>query len=309
MKEKIKELLSFPHHYLMANGGEGMEFLSTMISYYSDQYRSNLTSNHITQNNRFIVNPPDFYDLLAAIGNHDNSWTVDQLIDRIHDRLPNFKPNLSMQDIIDEALSFNKESQLPCLHRQHFLNCDYFTKDNTYFLYLNSYDWYSYRKWLHFHKVWSTPLRTEAEVNNVIKFYYVYAVNSTKKSLLDQFKEQINNNPGLVVYEGHLQAITHMPNEVLTLPKDFIYQLPIELFEHARRTLPAGYQAYVNTLNNQHMHDRFNMIKYDGLVENLIKTFNIPTSNQSEFTSQVTEWYNKNINLISNNMDVSRLAI
>ena len=157
-KQEIENVLfDNPQHYLMAGGGEGMEFMSTLISNHSTKYWKN--ESLITDKNRSHVKLPWFYTIMSNMITYDNS--ILKMIDDLYNLLvehtaynneqmsnrPGWHHNPEdMNSCISNVKNFYSTIDKPPLIKTHFSNSDYFTKDNTFFIYPDEYKWFEY-KW------------------------------------------------------------------------------------------------------------------------------------------------------------------
>jgi len=291
----------------MGQGGEGIEFLSlTIPKYNSDKFRPSSARMHPTQPNRFLLSQdPTFYRLLGCVDTYEPT-DINYIVDSIYNSLPSYIKNKSAQEIINEAILYNESDTRPAIHSQHYSYCSYYTKQNSYFLYLDSYDWFLYKNWIHFKKVWDSPVPSE---NFEIIFNSYFAscesFDDNHLSLFKQFKERVSDhtNNGGTIYEGHLQGLSHFKGKIL--PDDYFNKTPVELFQLV--DIPKRYEMYKNYFTQKSVIDQTNIINYSNLINQLIIMFDIPEENQNDFSIEVEGWHNRNLLLLENtNIDFSK---
>jgi hypothetical protein len=294
----------------MGQGGEGIEFLSLTISKYNpNKFRPSSARMHPTQPNRYLLSlDPVFYRLLGCIDSY-NPTDIDYIVESIYNSLPTYIKNMSAQEIIDEAILYNERDIRPAIHSQHFSYCSYYTKQNSYLLYLDTYDWFLYKNWIHFKKVWDSPIPSE-NFETVSNCYFVSYKSFSKNqlSLYEQFKERVEDHikNGDTIYEGHLQGMSHLKGKIL--PDNYFYKTPLELFQLV--DIPKRYATYKLYFNQQSIIDQVNIINYTDLINQLITMFEIPKENQNDFSQEVYDWHNRNLLLLENiNVDFSKCTI
>ena len=310
MQSQIKKILSFPHHYIMGQGGEGIEFLSLTIPKYNlNKFRPSYANMHPTQPNRYLLSmDPAFYRLLGCIDTYNPS-DIDYIVESIYNSLPTYIKNMSAQEIIDEAILYNERDIRPAIHSQHYSCCSYYTKQNSYFLYLDTYDWFLYKNWIHFKKVWDSPIPSENfEIVSNSYFASYESFDDDQRSLCNQFKERVKGHikNGDTIYEGHLQGLSHINGA--TLPDNYFYQTPSELIQLI--DIPNRYEKYKSYFTDNSIIKQTNIINYSYLINQLIIMFEIPKENQNSFSEEVYGWHSRNLLVLANtNVDFSKCAM
>ena len=288
----------------MGQGGEGIEFLSLTIPKYNpNKFRPSSARMHPTQPNRYLLkHDPIFYRLLGCVDSYEPT-DIDYIVESISNILPSYWKDKTAQEILDEAILYNESDIRPAIHSQHFSYCSYYTKQNSYLLYLDTYDWFLYKNWIHFKKVWDSPISPEDVEEYYNSFFVSYtSFSDTQLSLYKQFKERVGDHikNGDTIYEGHLQGMSHLKGEIL--PDNYFYKTPVELFQLV--DIPKRYETYKLYFNQQSIIGQTNVIKYSDLINQLIIMFEIPKENQNDFSQEVYSWHNRNLLLLLENINV-----
>lgn len=315
-KQEIQNILfDNPRHFLMADGGEGMEFLSALISKYSNNY-SNVNV-HTTDKNRSQVKIPWFYHILSNMITHNTS--TDKMIIDLHNLLLEHgqyvtenKNTLGKNpETIDECINNVKLyhaslDKLPLI-KTHFSNSDYFNKTNTFFIFPNEYKWFEYKWSLWYTKVWTTDLYK-------IDFDWVFHTRKTmfllegeSVSAYDRLLTLVKDKKMEFLPEGYV-AYLDLADPNIDL--DGYLDIPIsELYNRVLTSLPERYTKWVSRITEMGTLNKLNIIEYDkifqkGYLENM---FDITSDS---FHDELLNWHNKNLALMTKyNLDIEQYKV
>lgn len=316
-KQEIQNILfGNPQHFLMADGGEGMEFLSTQISKYSNTYSTN--TSYITDKNRSHVKMPWFYNILSNMITYNTS--TDKMITDLHELLIDHGQYINTADKF--ALSRNPETIDQCLTnvklyhasldklpliKTHFSNSDYFNKTNTFFIFPNEYKWFEYKWRMWYAKVWTTDLHKS-------DFDWVFHTRKTmfllegeSVSAYDRLLAMVKDKNMEFISEGYIAYLDLVdPN----IDLEGYLDIPIsELYNRVLVSLPERYTKWVGRITEMNTLNKVNVIEYDkifqkGYLENM---FGITSES---FHDELLEWHNKNLALMTKyNLDTEQYQL
>jgi len=302
-KQEIKNILfNNPQHYLMADGGEGMEFISTLISKYSTKYWKN--ESLITDKNRSHVKLPWFYTILSNMITYDSS--IPKMIDDFHNLLIEHTAYANKdgsewhtpEDIdicINNVKTFYNTIDKPPLIKTHFSNSDYFTKENTFFIYPDEYKWFQYKWHMWYIKVWNGEL-------NSADFDWVFHTRKTmfllqgkSCSAYDRLLKLVKDNKMEDMLEGYI-AYLDLADPDIDL--EGYLDIPMsELYRRAVLDLPKKYNRWVGNLKSMNTFDKVNVIEYSKVFKKgyLEDMFEISSDN---FNDEMSKWHNKNLSVM-----------
>lgn len=306
-KQEIENVLfDNPQHYLMAGGGEGMEFMSTLISNHSTKYWKN--ESLITDKNRSHVKLPWFYTIMSNMITYDNS--IPKMIDDLYNLLvehtaynneqmsnrPGWHHNPEdMNSCISNVKNFYSIIDKPPLIKTHFSNSDYFTKDNTFFIYPDEYKWFEYKWHMWYIKVWNGKIKA-------VDFDWVFHTRKTmfllqgkSCSAYDRLLTLVKDNKMEEMFEGHI-AYLDLADPDIDL--DGYLDIPmVELYRRAVLDLPEKYDKWVNSLKTMNTFNKVNVIEYSKIFQKgyLEDMFEISSDN---FNDEMLKWHNKNLSVM-----------
>jgi len=302
-KQEIKNILfNNPQHYLMKDGGEGMEFISTLISKYSTKYWKN--ESLITDKNRSHVKLPWFYTILSNMITYDSS--IPKMIDDFHNLLIEHTAYANKdgsewhtpEDIdicINNVKTFYNTIDKPPLIKTHFSNSDYFTKENTFFIYPDEYKWFQYKWHMWYIKVWNGEL-------NSADFDWVFHTRKTmfllqgkSCSAYDRLLKLVKDNKMEDMLEGYI-AYLDLADPDIDL--EGYLDIPMsELYRRAVLDLPKKYNRWVGNLKSMNTFDKVNVIEYSKVFKKgyLEDMFEISSDN---FNDEMSKWHNKNLSVM-----------
>ena len=292
----IKEIINNnPIHFIMYAGGAGGEFLSSLISKYSEKYQhlpvikqeyNRWQTLHSQLMNHFCS--------CASLFSEDRSDDLDAIIDRMLNIIE--KTITDIDNIIYNADSTFKNYNNTTLSRVHLSDNTFFTKENTFLLYLDS-KWLMYAGILmhlkssseKFHKF---DLRFNSKVE---QFQQGHSNNSINEMI--EFLKTANDID--VVTVGHLEIVKEPKTDTGELDMNVFLKLSSgELFNQYKHltfkyyTLPFHFLNWENKIANQ-----VNVIDYDKIFTKgyLEEIFNIQSD---EFHSELIQWHEDNLALI-----------
>ena len=294
--EDIKEIVnSNPIQFIMYVGGAGGEFLSILISKYSKKYQ------HIPAikqgYNRWISSHSrlmNYFCSHASLFNPDLIDNLDTIINRIIDHIENEGGNID--DIIYNADSTFKSHNNITLSRVHLSDNNFFTKENTFLLYLDS-------KWLRYAGI-LMHLKSNSEKLRKFEFHF--------NSKVEQFKHSHSNNSMNEMIEflktaddiefvtvGHLEIVKESKAVTGELDMNVFLRLSsAELFNQYNRITFKYYSKPWNFLDwEDKIAKRVNVIDYDKIFTKgyLEEIFDIQGD---EFHNELIQWHEDNLALI-----------
>lgn len=305
-KQEIQNILfDNPQHFLMSDGGEGMDFLSTTISKYSNTYSTN--NSYTTDKNRSHVKLPWFYHIFSNMITLNTS--TDKMITDLHNLLIEHGQYVNTEN--NFALSRNPETIDECINnvklyhtslgnmpliKTHFSNSDYFNKTNTFFIFPNEYKWFEYKWRMWYTKVWTTDLY-KADFDWVFHTRKtMFLLEGESVSAYDRLLAMVKDKQLEFLSEGYVAYLDFAdPN----IDLDGYLDIPIsELYSRVLVDLPERYAKWVNRITEMGTLNKLNIIEYDkifqkGYLENM---FNITSDS---FHDELLNWHNKNLALMT----------
>ena len=290
----IKEIINNnPIHFIMYVGGAGGEFLSSLISKYSKKYQ------HLPaikqEYNRWQTLHSQLMNYFCSHSSMPNVGDdLDAIIDRTIDHIE--KTNGDINNIIYNADSTFKYYNNTTLSRVHLSDNTFFTKENTFLLYLDS-KWLRYAGILmhlkssseKFHKF---DLRFNSKVE---QFQHGHSNNSINEMI--EFLKTANDID--VVTVGHLEIVKEPKTDTGELDMNVFLRLSSgELFNQYKHLTFKYYTLPFHFLNWENkIAKRVNIIDYDKIFTKgyLEEIFNIQSD---EFHSELIQWHEDNLALI-----------
>ena len=302
-KVKIYQILAYPQEFIMAHGGEGMQFLNQHIPQYSTRYAP-LYARYNPMFNMYYNQPPLFYKILGTA--ISDGGTVDDLVNQMYTLLVMHQSEtVLIENILDLAI-FHHTSNNPAtkpLFCTHFSNNDYFTINNTWFLHLDQSKWFKYKWMLWFTKVWPNVLYPESFKSVIDRRKTYFLLHQTpevanKIALFDELYNRLIQTNANSVCEGHIAFIEFSPSSFTELPANYL-DIPLsELIAQTEPRIPeftaerAAWLASVGTVN------KLNVMNYSQ-VFNLGYLEGMFDISGTEFNSKWIDWHTKNLEIIS----------
>jgi hypothetical protein len=280
----------------MAEGGEGLEYITYLISNYSPKFTNGEVYQDINLN-RWHTKEIWFYYILAqAMTPNPN---VDHLVDYLHDAfIENNKIN--NQEDIDSCLKnaklFHESLIKPPLLRTHYSNCDYFNTSNTWLLYLDDIKWFEYRWCLWYIKNWNNTI-LKKDFGRVIYSHKTYRVMENISTMsYDKLLELIESKNLEQLPEGYITFLKFVPSDYdLT---DYLDNSLSDLFEKIKPTIPLQYENIKSKHSTANTLTKVNILNYSdiftkGYLENIFEI------TSDEFHTNLIDWHEKNLSLMS----------
>jgi hypothetical protein len=292
----IKEIINNnPIHFIMYAAGAGGEFLSSTISKYSDRYQFIRAKNELLVNrwNTWHSHLINYVCTIAALDGLKSNYNLDNIVTTTLDFLE--KKDLNIDDIIYNADSAFKNHNNINLFRLHLSNNTFFTKENTFLLFLDKH-WLEYAGILVHLKAHSQKLDNfDVLFDKVLK---TGAGNNSLQEMIDYLKS--SNDINLVTY-GHLEIVKESKDSTGILDMNtFLRMSPGELFNQYKHITFKYYSdpSYFLKWQNRIRHTK-NVIDYDKIFTKgyLEEIFNIQGD---EFHNELIQWHEDNLALIRN---------
>ena len=300
-------LCNYPQHYLMYRGGSGGEFLSDLISEYSDMFRKFDPSRKtvVENTNRTLLKLPFFYQSVSAV--RTRSTNFDDFVMDIYN-IHKFN-NVDVHTSVDNALSFLKENSSPPLFRTHVSFNPYFTKQNAHMILVDTDYWYDYKEILIFLKAHTLiKCNSDIELANIFNYELGSSINNPviHKLLNDAIDWTIKNNIK-TLSSIQIDTVKLMALDPTITLSDIFYNSPLDVFKKYNH-INNSFLDYYNFVEPK-MRDQVNIIKYSKLFNNgyLEDMFNIESD---EFHAKLIQWHDNNLKLmLENKFDISRYTI
>jgi hypothetical protein len=281
----------------MYRGGSGGEFLTELISKYSNKFRNvdqSIISKN-TSNNRTEILFPVFFKIVSTTRTKTadlNDLILD--IQKLH-----HLEKIDITQSTNEAISFLTSDSRPPLIRSHLSRNSYFNKSNAHTILIDTPEWYAYREMLLFLKTKNAPLHftSRSELENIFKYEISCAFNNLPAhNRLIASMDWLMDNKITTIYDIHIEIVA-----TINIPfsfADIFYKTPLEIFKqynHINNSFSDHYNFYEPKLRN-----RVNIIEYSKLFNKdyLEDMFDIKTD---EFHTKLIQWHNDNLNLITQN--------
>ena len=293
----IKEIINNnPIHFIMYVGGAGGEFLSSLISKYSEKYQYILATKE--KNNRWHTlhsRLMSHFCSCASIFSEDRSDDLDAIIDRILNIIE--KTITDIDNIIYNADSTFKNYNNTTLSRLHLSDNTFFTKENTFLLYLDS-------KWLRYAGI-LMHLKSSSEKFHKFELQFNSKVEQFKQAnytnnSLDEMIEFLKTADDIeFVTVGHLEIIKE--SKAITGELDmnvFLRMSSSELFNQYKHLTFKYYTEPRYFLNWENkIAERVNIIDYDKIFTKgyLEEMFDIQGD---DFHNELIQWHEDNLALI-----------
>jgi hypothetical protein len=304
-EELIKRaLIDYPVYYLMYPGGTGGEFLSNLISSYSNKFRSSVSKKiTVTDKNRTSVWLVPFFQTVSScrlkrpIGILNG---IDELVLAIKEQ-HNFL-NLNIKESTDQAIAYLTKEENPPLLRCHVSTNSYFHNNNTYLILPDNVKWHEYKEILIFLKALINKHYCPTDKEKIKFFEYDLSSLTSNPDLFNLHNSALDwviKNNITDLYEIQLVVIRNSHHVVeLTASFDEIFNTdPVTLFKKYSDIMckfGVEYEYNFNRLNDKVI----SVIKYSeifkkGYLENI---FDIDSD---EFHKKLIEWHEKNLELMS----------
>lgn len=286
---RIKNLLTeYPLDYIIYVPGAGGEFLSILISKYSNAY--DVLQVKSAQFNRWHTHHSILINEMCASFSNIRNTKLDHAIKETIERMVSNKMDLNKIILASEKVF--KQKNKKNLYRLHLTSNDFFTKDNSFLLNLNSH-WLNYASLLFFLKVYNSHIvKFSIEFNvNVTRLRYHKRLYSSLDSVVEFLKTSDINHITL----AHLE-IANMVND-LDL-NSFLRLSPRELFDqYSQILLQPYYSATSYPKWQKEIALRTNVIDYDKIFTKgyLEEMFDIQSD---EFHKELIQWHEDNLKLI-----------
>ena len=291
-KSRIKKLLTeYSSDYIIYVPGAGGEFLSSVISKYSNNYDPiqviRNQSNRWQSHHSILIN-----DISSSFSNSIN-FDLDSVINETVNRIIN--SNLDLNDIVTQSETTFKKRNKKNLFRLHLTNNDFFTKNNSFLLNLNSY-WLKYASLLLFLKVYNNPIvKFDAEFNIAINRLQFNKINSNLDLLIEFLKSSDIDNTTLAHLEIANEDVTITGNLDMNT---FLRLPPKELYNQYSHVLFRYYyepKIFLEWQNKIALHT--NVIDYDKIFNKgyLEEMFDIQSD---DFHQELIQWHENNLKLM-----------
>jgi len=294
LKQQINDIFAqYQLHYLAYNGGSGGEFLITKLRQYSNIYKTDADALRLDENNRTILHVTPF---LSAIGfSRLDNGNIEDIKNLIFKELL----RVSAGDLNEAIKIINGTRPMlvtdkPNLCKLHLTTNSYFNKTNTWSIFIDNKESYTYINKLRFLKVFNN----KSSVDSIIDTYKMnFWKLGSKLTILDEFSTW-SKSVGITEIE-EIYIACMMSNYIFPDFKNFK--------ELISSTTTELYCKYINYLdgpyenNIQFFHDttvNTNRIYYSKLFEKgyLEEIFQITND---EFSKDLLEWHHKNLNAVS----------
>jgi len=316
-EELIKHvLLDYPAYYLMYPGGTGGEFLSNLISIYSNKFRSKVSNyTRVDDKNRTKVWLVPFFQILSSCRVKKSSNTIngtDELINVIKEQHNFLK--FDIKESTEQAINYLTKEEKPPLLRCHGSTNSYFHNNNTYLILADDRKWHEYKEILLFLKALMNKYYCPTDKDRINFFEYERSssINDLEMTNLysDALEWTIKNNI-TNLYEIQLDVIKHtylLKNKITASFQEVFNTDPITLFKKYNHVMCDFESQYY------FLHDRLNgkvisIIKYSEIFKKgyLEKMFDIESD---EFHEKLIEWHEKNLEVMSEyNFDYTKFKL
>jgi hypothetical protein len=316
-EELIKHVLcDYPIYYLMYPGGTGGEFLSNLISIYSNKFRSKVSENiKVDDKNRTFVWLLPFFQTVASCrlkSPSDIINGIDELINVLKEQ-HNFL-NLNIKVSTSQAINYLTKEEKPPLLRCHVSTNSYFHNNNTYLILADNKKWHEYKEILIFLKALLNKHYCPTD-NEKIKFFeYERSTSISNLGLYniytDALEWTIKNNIS-DLYGIQLDVIKHtylLKNKITASFQEIFSTDPITLFKKYNHVM-CDFESEYNFRYSRFNGKVISIIKYSKIFKKgyLEKMFNIESD---EFHEKLIEWHERNLELMSiNNFDHTKYKL
>lgn len=294
IKSQILQILGAPQYYIMAGGGEGMTYLSHLISHNSPRFSPGAAKTN--GDNIYYNNMPNFYKIFG----YNIAGTVDDFVNNMYKILILNIPENDIQRVLNQAVTYHQSLiNGPALLTTHYNPNDYFTVNNTWYLHLDEFRWFEYKWMLWFTKVWNymIPIEDVKSVINSRKVTY-HLRGSPKEAIFDELYTKIIQSGATSVPEGLIAYVEFSDDSFTTLPNEYL-SIPVsELVSSLIPTIPSAFAYRTQTLTTHNTLNNLNIINYSRIFElgYLEDMFDIPGTS---FNTQWTSWHTKNLEIIA----------
>jgi len=298
-EELIKRvLIDYPVYYLMYPGGTGGEFLSNLISLYSNKFRSNVSKKiTVDDKNRTFVWLEPFFQTVSS--SRLKKHGIDELVTALKDQ-HNFL-NFDIKESTDQAIAYLTKERPPLI-RCHVSTNSYFHNNNTYLILPDDVKWHKYKEILIFIKALINKHYCPTDKEKIKFFEYDLSSLTSNPGLFNLHNSALDwviKNNITDLYEIQLAVIRNSHHVVeLTASFDEIFNTdPITLFKKYNHIMCKFEVEYEHSFNR--LHDKvISVIKYSeifkkGYLENI---FDIESD---EFHKKLIEWHEKNLELMT----------
>ena len=266
----------------MGTGGEGIEFFSHLFSQppHFKQFAADLSLL-----NRTSVIISKFFDILASTIMYDSS-DINQLAYTLSNKI--FE---NRDDILSEAENLINNRYV---FRMHFNNNSFFNSDNTYYIFLDKFEWFEYKWAMWFEKVWTYSVGMD-NVDNIYQHRIIRPKLENNQKLISNFEKlraMIDEQKPRSLTEGYFSFLDFIDE----IPKDYL-NIPIrELINLAKnRVNEESYESYLKKVDTSSaLKVKFSDILHNGAFEKLFNT------TDPSITEKISSWHSKNLQLMNN---------
>lgn len=305
-EELIKHaLLDYPVYYLMYPGGAGGEFLSNLISIYSNKFRSKISDTIFVNNkNRTSVRLLPFFQVVSSCRLKrptDIVNRVDELIKVLIEQHTFL--NLNIKESTEQAINYLSKEEKPPLLRCHVSTNSYFHNNNTYLILADNKKWHKYKEILIFLKALLNKHYCPTDKDRIRFFEYERSSSIGDLEMFNLYNDALEwtiKNNITDMYEIQLDVIKHkylLKNEITASFDEIFNTDPVSLFKKYNHIMCKFEAEY------KHLYDRskdkvIDIVKYSKIFKKgyLEKMFDIESD---EFHEKLIQWHEKNLELMA----------
>ncbi len=297
-KQQIKDMFSkLPMHFIMYYPGSGGEFLTGLISKYSDRYYP--TNVVKTESNRWRLKTRThlFEKIIETAQRHPyDCLTLDDLIDKTIETL--LQNNINLHEEIELVQSLINNHDKINLFKLHQSFNEFFTKENTFLLKLDA-RWLTYSLNLYFIKV---------HQQQFVKFTKEF--NDEIQKNMKLVPSTINNLPGMLKFliTSDIKTVSYAKIAVARLSKSTKTTLDMDKFlrlspkdvyhNYAKLYMPYPKNGEAICLRDmEKLSNNITVIDYNKIFNKgyLEEMFDIQGD---EFHTELIQWHEDNLKLM-----------
>jgi hypothetical protein len=300
----------------MYPGGTGGEFLSNLISIYSNKFRSKVSDTiFVNDSNRTSVRLLPFFQIVSSCRLKrptDIINGVDDLINVLREQHTFL--NLNIKESTEQAINYLTKEEKPPLLRCHVSTNSYFHNNNTYLILADNKKWHKYKEILIFLKALLNKHYCPTDKDRIRFFEYERSSSIGDLKMFNLYNDALEwtiKNNITDMYEIQLDVIKHkyLLKAEITASFDEIFNTdPVALFKKYNHIM-CKFEAEYKHLFDRSKDKVIEIVKYSkifkkGYLENM---FDIELD---EFHEKLIEWHEKNLELMSiNNFDYTEYKL